>query len=164
MFFFDSLPFVSRVIFISTPHRGSTMAQSWYARFGAFITQLTSELNNSASDFATVIKLKDNDNDKDKLTYKIKCIPTGLDSLLPDNPILKAMIKQPFNTNVTYHSIIGNKEEADVKNGTDGIVTYKSAHIDGTKSEKIIHSNHSAHTKSQGIIEVRRILSEHIED
>ena len=164
MFFFDSLPFVSRVIFISTPHRGSAMAQSWYARFGAFITRLTSELNDSASDFATVINLKNKADNKEKLRYKIKRIPTGLDSLLHDNPMLKAMNKQPFSSNVTYHSIIGNKKEANVKNGTDGIVTYKSAHIDGTKSEKIIHSDHSAHTKSQGIIEVRRILTEHIED
>ena len=164
MFFFDSLPFVSRVIFISTPHRGSTMAQSWYSRFGAFITRLTSELTDSASDFAKVINLKDKDDDKEKLRYKLKRMPTGLDSLLPDNPMLKAMIKQPFSPNVTYHSIIGNKKEANVKGGTDGIVTYESAHIDGAKSEKIILSDHGVHTKSQGIIEVRRILTEHIEN
>jgi len=163
MFFFESLPFVSRVIFISTPHRGSSMAQTWYARFGAFITRLADELSDSASDFAIVVNLKEHD-DKEEFNYKINRIPTGLDSLLPDNPVLKVMSGRPFASNVIYHSIIGNEDEADTPGGTDGIVIYESSHVDGARSEKIIHSGHGAHTKPQGIIEVRRILTEHIKE
>jgi len=161
MFFFESIPFVSKVIFIATPHRGSSMAQSWYARFGAFITRLTSELTDSSSDFAKIVRLK-GENDAEKLTYKIKRMPTGLDSLLPDSPVLRTMNSISISSNVTYHSIIGNNKKADTPGGTDGIVTYESSHIDGAESEKIIFSDHGVHTKSPGIIEVRRILLEHI--
>ena len=46
---------------------------------------------------------------------------------------------------------------------TDGIVPYESSHLDGAESEKIVHSGHSTQTKPQTILEVRRILHEHLD-
>jgi len=162
LLFFKPLPFVSRVIFISTPHRGSAMAQSWWARFGAYITRLPGELTDTTVDFVTLTKSKKN-KDKEELSYNLNRLPTGIDSLLPSNPTLKVMSGQPFVSNVIYHSIIGNEDEANAPGGTDGIVTYESSHLAGAESEKIIYSGHNAHTKPQGINEVQRILIEHIE-
>ena len=50
------------------------------------------------------------------------------------------------------------------ENGSDGVVSYASAHIDGTESEIVIPSNHqSVHHHPQAVLEVKRILREHLE-
>lgn len=161
LFFFKPLPFVSRVVFISTPHLGSTMARSWYARFGALITKLPKKLTDTTSELAP---LKSKKNSKEELSYNLKRIPSGIEALWPSNPTLKIMSGQPFVSNVIYHSIIGNKKEANVTGGTDGVVTYESAHLEGAESEKIVHSGHGAHTKPSSIIEVQRILKKHLKE
>jgi len=50
LLFFKPLPFVSRVVFISTPHRGSDLAGSWIAKLGANITKVTGRLSATSSD------------------------------------------------------------------------------------------------------------------
>jgi hypothetical protein len=45
---------------------------------------------------------------------------------------------------------------------TDGVVAYRSAHLDGVESEKIVHSPHSCQAEPDTILEVRRILREHV--
>ena len=159
MFFFESLPFVSKVIFIATPHRGSSMAKSWYARLGAMLIWPAKELI-----FTTKDLIAANKSDSEKLKLKLKKIPTGLDSLLPDNPMHKIMMSQPIASNVVYYSIIGNKEKAGVAGGSDGIVPYSSSHLDGAKNEIIILSNHSAQTKPATILEIKNILKESLTD
>ena len=89
-------------------------------------------------------------------------IPTGIDSLRPDNPALIIMAEQPIASNITFHSIIGNKDAAGISGGSDGVVSYESSHLDGAESEKIVHSGHGAQSKPQTIFEVSRILHEHL--
>ena len=62
-----------------------------------------------------------------------------------------------------YHSIIGNNKEGGTPGGTDGIVPYSSSHLDGARSELIVHSGHSAQKNPLAIQEVRRILLLHLE-
>jgi hypothetical protein len=45
---------------------------------------------------------------------------------------------------------------------TDGIVPYKSAHLEGAISEKIIKGGHSIQIKPETVLELRRILSQHL--
>ena len=44
----------------------------------------------------------------------------------------------------------------------DGVVAYKSAHLEGVASEKIVRSTHSCQSTPATILEVRRILYEHL--
>lgn len=44
----------------------------------------------------------------------------------------------------------------------DGVVAYESAHIDGVESELVVNSGHSTQSNPDTILEVRRILREHI--
>jgi hypothetical protein len=47
----------------------------------------------------------------------------------------------------------------------DGVVEYKSAHIDGVESELIVlHEGHSVQDKPQAIEEIRRILIENLKE
>jgi len=47
MFLFKPVPFISEVIFICAPHRGSAMAKSWYARLGSMLVWPAKELINA---------------------------------------------------------------------------------------------------------------------
>ena len=44
----------------------------------------------------------------------------------------------------------------------DGVVKYESAHLEGIASEKIVRSTHSTQSTPATILEVRRILYEHL--
>ena len=48
-----------------------------------------------------------------------------------------------------------------IEEGDDGVVEYKSAHIDGVKSELVVRSSHSTQGNPHTIEEVRRILLLH---
>ena len=56
------------------------------------------------------------------------------------------------------HSIIAVKGGGPVEQGNDGVVEYKSAHIDGVESELVVNSGHSAQGNPHTVEEVRRIL------
>jgi hypothetical protein len=52
--------------------------------------------------------------------------------------------------------------EGPVESGDDGVVQYRSAHIEGVESELIVRSSHSTRGRPETIEEVRRILREHV--
>jgi hypothetical protein len=64
---------------------------------------------------------------------------------------------------VTVHSIIAVLGEGPVSGKTDGVVAYESAHLDGVASEKVVRSGHSTQGDPETILEVRRILREHVD-
>ena len=45
---------------------------------------------------------------------------------------------------------------------TDGIVEYRSSHLDGVLSEKIVPGTHSAQQDPDVIVELKRILALHL--
>jgi len=51
----------------------------------------------------------------------------------------------------------------DVHTLGDGVVMYRSAHLDGVASEKVVRSSHSMQSQPQTVLEVRRILREHLD-
>jgi transposase InsO family protein len=51
----------------------------------------------------------------------------------------------------------GPKQEGD-----DGVVSYRSAHIDEAASELVVRWSHSAQGQPEVIEEIRRILYEHL--
>jgi hypothetical protein len=56
----------------------------------------------------------------------------------------------------------GSQGDGPPEEGGDGVVKYKSAHIDGVESEKIVRSSHSVQGNPETIQEVKRILVEHL--
>jgi hypothetical protein len=51
-----------------------------------------------------------------------------------------------------------------VEDGSDGVVRYQSAHIEGVESELIVRSGHSVQANPQTVLEVRRILLLHAQE
>ena len=70
----------------------------------------------------------------------------------------------PIVEGVTAHSIIAVQGDGPPEDGADGIVMYKSAHIDGVASEKVVRSSHSTQGHPETIQEIKRILLEHAEE
>jgi len=69
----------------------------------------------------------------------------------PGNPAIEALHKIPIALGTHAHSIIPTLLDGPLETRDDGVVEYKSAHIDGVESELVIeHSGHSTQGKSAG--------------
>jgi hypothetical protein len=154
--FYTPLPFVKRVVFVATPHMGSFVAGGWVGRLtGKFISLPKNLLIPMEEIFSR--------NPEMAAKFSIKDIPRSTDNMDPKNRFIKAISSLPIAPGVYAHSIIPVKNPDDPKDKwNDGVVAYKSAHIDGVVSELIVHSGHSTQDKPQTIEEIRRILLENL--
>jgi hypothetical protein len=92
-------------------------------------------------------------------------IPTSLDTMSTDNPLLKTLADISLAPGVKGHSIIAVKNPKDPREQwNDGVVEYKSAHLEGMESEFILETGHSCQGHPLTIEEVRRILLEHLKE
>ncbi len=160
LLFFEPLPFVARAVFLGTPHRGSDLSRGVVGRVGAglisdpdYIAKLLYQL------------VKDNPDAFDRRRFRR--FPTSIETLEPDSPILMALRAMKPGPGVVYHSIIGSLRPGPADQTTDGVVPYRSAHLDGVASEKVasekvVRSDHGVQKDGEAIREVRRILREHI--
>jgi hypothetical protein len=82
----------------------------------------------------------------------------------PGNPAIQTLAELPIAPGVKAHSIIAVKGRGSLADGTDGVVGYRSAHLDGTVSELIVESGHSVQGNPEAIEEIRRILLQHLQD
>lgn len=152
---FEPLPFVKRAVFISTPHRGSQLAQTWFAKFGASLIKIPKDIIRRNRILLEAMV-------GDKVAATTGLYVTGIDNLDPDSITLKMLNKMPMSDKIVYHSIIGNTEGGAIPGGSDGIVPYTSSHIDNVRSELVVKSGHSAQQTPLAIQEIRRILLEHL--
>lgn len=153
--FFSSLPFVTRVVFIATPHRGSYMATSFVRKLAARFMSLPGDLINFRQSIAGVMEQL-------KLPPEMRAVPTSLDSMSPNNKVLLALAAVPPVPRVTAHTIAAIKGSDQPPAGGDGVVKYISAHVPYVESELVVRSSHSCQGKPVTIEEVRRILLEHL--
>ena len=142
---------VARVIFVSTPHRGSPLALKHLAGFLASFIKLP-YIPMDADKTAIHNALR---SDRRRL---FSSPANGISCLRAQSPILLSILKLPRSEKVPYHSIIGDQGKNNTPNSSDGIVPYWSSHIDGAVSEKIVPSGHGANENSEGIKEINRIL------
>ena len=157
LLFLEPLPFVSRVIFISTPHRGSYLASSLTRRLASKLMALPSATVKATQGVASGLK---GTSAERMLGGRI---PTSLDSMSPKNPLLLALAEIPVSPAVKAHSIIPVKDDGDLQRGRDGVVAYPSAHVTYVESELVVRAEHSCQNLPATIEEVRRILHEHLQ-
>jgi len=151
----EPVPEVKRVVFISTPHRGSILSKQWVRNLIKKIVTLPARF------VKTTLNLRDYFTDDVKRLIGSSAGTTSIDGMSPDNPLLKTLADTPLAPGVVGHSIIAVKGDGDPKLGDDGVVAYTSAHLDGMESEFIVRSGHSCQGHPFTIEEVRRILLEH---
>jgi hypothetical protein len=89
-------------------------------------------------------------------------VPNSIDNLSDTDPFIVAAANLPISQRVRYHTIVGvYKPAGPLATTNDGVVPYKSAHLDGADSELAIPSWHSVQETPAAILELRRILALH---
>jgi pimeloyl-ACP methyl ester carboxylesterase len=152
---YDALPFVKRVIFVSTPHRGSYLAGNFARNLTRRLVTLPTSVVKRAGELTGL-------RDDLGIPLQLRRLPTSLDSMSPKNPLFLALADIPLAPGVKGHSIIAVQGDGDYHKGRDGLVSYESAHLDYVESEFVVRSVHSCQGKPPTIDEVRRILHQHL--
>ncbi|MCF7971652.1 MAG: alpha/beta hydrolase [Methylococcaceae bacterium] len=156
--FYTPLPFVKRVIFISTPQHGAMLATSKIVT--GLVYKLVTLPLTAVKTTALLAKLATASGDE-KLAAMLSRPQTSVDNMNANNPALQTLASIPV-TAVPAHSIIAVEGKGPIEEGDDGVVAYKSAHIDEAVSELVVNSGHSCQSQPEVIEEVKRILFEHL--
>jgi hypothetical protein len=157
---FKRQPFITRIIFVAVPHRGSTLAESLSGKIGRMLIRVPKAvlqpshlmLDNPALEVMPEVK-----------EYLLQEDPSSIRGLSPRNPLIQALAEIAVDRQVPFHSIIGDRGLGDGVEGSDGVVPYTSAHLEGAESELIVPADHSAHTHPLAVLEVKRILKLHLQ-
>jgi pimeloyl-ACP methyl ester carboxylesterase len=134
---------VGRVIFIATPHRGSTVATGRLAALGMNLIDLpewiVSELASISANGGQLV--------------------TSIHGLSPDSQFLQALDR--FRPDVPVHSIVGDRGQRSKSSSSDGVVSYSSSHLDFAESELMIPTGHGGFSDPKAVAEIARILKLH---
>jgi pimeloyl-ACP methyl ester carboxylesterase len=152
--FVKPLPFVRRVVFIATPHRGSYLvSRDFIRRLVSSLVSVPKRVTDLASGLVTA--------DPTAFTVADLGTMTAIDNMSPRHRFIRTLVEIPIAPGVVAHSIIPVRGSGPIESGNDGVVEYSSAHIEGVESEKVVRSDHSTQGTPETIEEVRRILLEH---
>ena len=144
-------------MFVATPHQGSRRADIYPVRILSSLVEIPKQLlllqvpetAAALTDFGRSLFGPE----KKENSLSLLQSQSGTLTILKESPVYK---------HIRYHSIIGDRGRGDTQNSTDGIVDYKSSHLHGAESEKIVPSGHNAHDDPQAIKEMNRILRLHL--
>jgi len=152
---FQPRPEVARVVFFSTPHRGSELAVNPFAEFFSRLIKLPFGFLQK-----DLVKLQSVIHEQYRDLFVAPA--NSVVFLRANSPLLKSILALPMRPGVPYHSVIGDQGRGNTPDSSDGVVPYWSSHLDGAKSEKIVPSGHGSHEHPEGIAELRRILKLHL--
>jgi len=158
--FFQPNPSIRRVVTIGTPHRGSRLSNLTTQWISNKLIRLPRMLALSQQAL-----FRDNkDLIRDDTLLKIE---NSIDSLDPNSPFFPVMLAAHSAPWVKYHNVIGLVPErgliGKLAAGSDGVVTYESAAMDDVESELKVPSDHMlVHAHPRAVLEVKRILLEHL--
>lgn len=156
---FDAMPQPTRAIFIAAPHRGTPYAENRFARFVSGLIRLPATVLSRVTEIGQLLVNPDGASDE-PLVGSINSIQ----NLSDQDPFVQESAKLPITSKVTYHSIMGNDTpKLLLEKSSDGVVPYTSAKLEGAASELVVNSWHSVQETPEAIVEIRRILHEHLD-
>jgi len=157
--FVKPLPYVERVIFIATPHRGSKIASLNIVR------RLTSLIRIPLDSLTMVNEILYGN--MDALSPQINkwgvfsFISIGM--LSDKHPLLKGL--DETTPAVEHHSIIGDRgRRVQREESSDGVVPYWSSHLSTAESEKMVPHGHGCVEEADVVREVLERLHEHLDE
>lgn len=156
-FFFEPSPFISQVIYVATPHNGSSLARRWYGRFSSWLVKQSEE-----DQFRLQQTMANNPGlFNDRLRNGI---PTSVDLLEPNNWLLNTISVLPESQKVRKDSIIGTGRPTLIEGPGDGVVPVSSARIRDSASETYIRARHTEIQRDpQTMARIRQLLIEHLQ-
>ena len=157
-FFFDPSPHISRLVFIGTPHRGSTYARRPIGRLASSLVSPPEERQRSHRELI----------DRNPGAFRSEVsqrIPSSIDMLEPSSELLQTIDKLPIAPNVKLHSIIGNSRWTLGNGPSDGIVPVESArHAKAISERKIFETHSKLHKHQDAVCELIAILNQHVSE
>jgi hypothetical protein len=158
---FTPLPGVERAIFIAAPHRGTSFARNPVGRWAANLIELPLTLLDDVEDAMDAMMG----------TYGAQSanhaqrVPNSVDQLSDDDPMIRSLATLPVSPDVRYNSIIARRQASGPLEDTDdGVVPYRSAHLEAAESEYVIRGWHSITDSPLAILELRRILHQDLSE
>ena len=158
LFFFEPLPFVKRVVYIATPHAGSSLASRAVGRVASVTVRRPPQ---TAAIYQELVTLNPDTFQGD---FE-KSVPTTIDVLEPDSSILLALRGLRPPCWVTTHSVIGAAHRSLTGDEGDCVVPVSSARIGGVVSEVEVSATHTrVHHQPKTVRELERILTQHLRE
>ncbi len=149
---------VSRAVFIAAPHQGTPFAENFLARWATRLIQVPVSVGRRLNEMAQLLV-----DPQSARPVVFSQGVTSIHNLSSRNPIIQLGARLPIASWVRYHSIIGRTSpDQPLEESSDGIVPYRSAHLPGAESERVITGGHSVQETPEAIVELRRILREHL--
>ncbi|MCG8450401.1 MAG: hypothetical protein MI725_12600 [Pirellulales bacterium] len=162
-FFFDPNPSIRRVVTIGTPHRGSDFANDTTRWLGRKLIRIPSKILQGRHQLVA----------RNPNYFRPNApldVSTSIDSLDPESPLLPVLLAAQQGSWVKYHNVAGEAPEDSFaswldKEEGDGVVSLASARLDDVESQIVVPADHSGvHRHPQSILEVRRILLQHVNE
>ena len=148
---FEPVPFVRDVVFIATPHNGSSWAKRPIAKA---VRKLIAFPDVLQADYSRLIH-----DGEGFLKEPSTKLPTSVEHLSPDNSVLQATRRLPLSPDVRIHSIIGTGHRLPDLSQGDGIVAISSAHLEGVSNEYVVKATHNRILRTNETMgHLRRIL------
>ena len=151
-FFFEPSPFISHVVFIGVPHHGSPWANRPVGVIGASLVEEPSSLETEHE------KLIANNPGVFSSEFARR-VPTSIDLLKPQSPLLQSISQLERAPDIHLHSIIGGGHWMIGAGDSDSVVPVSSARTPGVVSETLIEAKHSELPRGEeGIAALFRIM------
>ncbi|MDG2304295.1 MAG: hypothetical protein P8R42_06485 [Candidatus Binatia bacterium] len=159
MMIFSPTPGVKRAVFVATPHKGSFVAGGIFGQIGAGLVSVSKTVLKIPIQAVSVpLELAT----KGTVAFNESEVPNAVNNMAPDSRFNRVLQAIPMAAHVPRHSIIAVAGDGPVEEGNDGVVEYKSAHLEEVESEVVVKSSHSVQSNPATVREVRRILLEHL--
>lgn len=164
-FFFAPSASVRRVVTIGTPHRGSEFSNDLTRWLGRKLIHIPARIMQGRHQLIA----RNPDYFRPDAPLNVS---TSIDSLSPSSKLLPVLLTSETGPWVKYHNIIGHRSNQGVGGAVskwlagegDGVVSLESARVENAVSEVVVTADHSSvHRHPQSILEVRRILMEHVD-
>lgn len=154
---FKKQPYIKRLIFITVPHKGSSMADRGIVYRLTRLIKLPTDSLVLAKELLT--------GNLDDLTPQLRDWGTfgllSIGTLSPKHPYLKALNEQPIP--VPHHSIVGQYGKGDLLTSSDRVVPYTSSHLD-TGTELVVPYWHGCVEKPEVTAEIAKRLRQHLRE
>ena len=157
-YFFKPLPFVKRVVYIATPHAGSSLASLGIGRIASCTVQQPKDM---VAIHDEVVAANPGAFHPDYVAAN----PTTVDILRPSSTILRALHDLRPPCWVTAHTILGVSTTSLISGPGDCVVPASSAQLPGVVSEVTVPAKHTqVHHHPISILEIERILAQHLQE
>ncbi len=160
LFTFEALPYVTRAVFIMTPHGGSNVALGLLGGIGDRLVRLP-------SDYSSLFR-RVTEKNADAIAPGMRAAlaaggPTSVRALRPSHPVLLAFRDVPIDPRVPFHLVVGNLGKGDERVG-EGVVSYESQILDGAATTAIVHAGHRQLERSAVNDALVEILLTHVRE